>query len=198
MVYFYLQIWPSPHWQTSGTHLSGGTDGEERAASHRETISWHISSSSPSLCASFCLISPHHFPSLTKRIRITQLTLLLIKSRIKSPLWESSLRGRRQTQGHFQWQGLWGVCVCVFMCVPVAVCVCKIRPGKGEFQSFTGYQHWLLCCGAFKLAGLFIAFHNAPRTASVVCAEEGSQIKIRCQTELMYLQRRMASLQNLH
>ena len=89
-----------------------------------------------------------------------------------------------------------GMCTCVY--ISACGCVCKIRPGKGEFQSFTGYQHWLLCCGAFKLAGLFIAFHNAPRTASVVCAEEGSQIKIRCQTELMYLQRRMASLQNLH
>ncbi len=135
------------------------------------TISWHISSSSRSLCASFRL-ALHLLVNFLASLRGSEQTHRWCHRK-------PSYYGR--TQGRFQWQGLsvdlcLYMCLCVCMCV--CVCVCKIRPGDSEFQSFTRYQQWLLCCrGVSELTGLFIAFHNVPRAQSTVRVEERSQIK---------------------
>lgn len=128
--------WQCPHWQASGTHLSfsvGRCSLLSLFSICPSTISQHISSSSQSLRASYVLLSISHnqFSSLSKWKWINPLILLLIKSRVKP-----SLSARWQTQGHFKWRRL-----CADQCVYTCACVCKIRPGKGEFQSFTGYQH---------------------------------------------------------
>lgn len=90
--------------------------------------------------------------------------------------------------------------VCGSVCLYMCLCVCKIRPGEGEFQSVI---HRIptaasVLRGASELTGLFIAFHDVPRAESVVGVEERSQVKICCQAELMYSQQHMATFQNLH
>ena len=147
-----------------------GTDFRHTSISLDCCFFWFVSIC-PSTIFSLESCSPS---SLTERECITALIRLLIKS----------CRGR--PQGHLQWRGL-----CVYTCA----WECKIRPGQAGFQSFTGYQRWLRCCGAFRLTGLFIAFHYVLRAESMAGVEERSQIKICCQTQFMY--RRQLS-KNLH
>ena len=68
---------------------------------------------------------------------------LLISSHIGPSLCESGLSAAANIAAYNDVGPVLG-CVCVF------ISVCKIRPGKCEFQSFTGYQQWPLCCGAFS------------------------------------------------